>query len=89
MSYVALLPSLPPILASAGVLMLVVSVVVGANGRCAQQCHSGQGSEQQALHRVFGSPPRVWTVVGWVPCVLRVVTDLPITAALQPALLTP
>ena len=65
--------------------MLVVSVVVGANGRCAQQCHSSQGSEQQALHRVFGSALRVWTVVGWVPGVLQVVTDLQITAARQPA----
>ena len=69
--------------------MLVVSVVVGANGRCAQQGHSSQGSEQQALHRVFGSALKVWAQVGRLSDVLRVVTDLPITAALQPALLTP
>ena len=69
--------------------MLVVPVVVGAGGRSGQQGHRGQGGEQQALHRVFGSPPRVWTVVGWVPGVLRVRTDLPITAALQPARPTP
>ena len=40
--------------------MFVVSVVVGAGGRCAQQGHSGQGSEQQALHLVFRSAPTVW-----------------------------
>ena len=70
---------------SAGVLMLMVPIVVGASGRCAQQGHSSQGSEQQALHRVFGGALRVWTVVGRLPGVLQVVTDLQITAARQPA----
>lgn len=39
--------------------MLVVSVVVGAGGGGAQQGHSGEGSEQQALHRVCWSGVRV------------------------------
>ena len=47
--------------------MLVVSLVVGANGRCAQQGHSSQGGKQQALHRVFGSALRVWGQVGRLP----------------------
>ena len=69
--------------------MLVVSVVVGAGGRSGQQGHRGPGGAQQALHRVFGSALRVWTVVGRLPGVLQVVTDLQITAALQPARPTP
>jgi hypothetical protein len=40
--------------------VLVVSVVVGAGGSGAQQGHSGEGSEQQALHRVFGSALTLW-----------------------------
>ena len=54
--------------------MLVLPVMVGASGRCAQQGHSSQGSEQQALHRVFGSALRVWGQVGRLPGVLLVVT---------------
>lgn len=40
--------------------MLVVTVVVRAGGGCAQERHSGQGSEQQALHRVLGNGLTVW-----------------------------
>ena len=44
--------------------MPVLAVAVGAGGRSGEQGHSGEGSEQQALHRVFGSALRVWALCG-------------------------
>ena len=69
--------------------MLVVPIVVGAGGRSGQQGHCGQNGEWQTLHKVLGSAIKVWAQVGRLSDVLRVVTDFQITAALQPALLTP
>ena len=79
------------VLLGLGVLMLVVPVVMGAGGRSGQQGHRGNGGEQQVPHRMrgAGSALKVWAQVGRLSDVLRVVTDLPITAALQPARLTP
>ena len=47
-----------------GVLMPVLAVAVGAGGRCGEQGHSGEGSEQQALHWVLGNALRVWALCG-------------------------
>jgi len=47
--------------------MPVVPIAVGAGVRADQQARCGQGKEEKALHRLRGTPLRVWELSLLVP----------------------
>jgi len=61
----------------------VLAVAVGGCGRCAQQGHSGQGKEQQALHRVLGSDLRLSVAMLFTISATRDSTDSLTTPLLE------